>query len=322
MGSIPPNESRGYIINIVGWVGAAIATIFVFLRLYSRYFVTQSLGWSDAIIVVAMILNIVTVSLGTVAISYGFGRHFVHIPPENITPTLYYGTVVQPIGIAAYCLPKLSVAILIVGLMGGTHRRGVWFLWFVIVILFLTFCLSFIMLFTQCDPFDHLWHPLEPADCVAPNVLNAIAYVIGSWSAFTDLVLAVFPVILLRNLQIKTSKKISIMAIMGLGAFAMIAAIIKNTHLSTNHSTDASWDLFPLFISTYIETDLVIIAACAPTLPRLVMRLLGKDSEAPTSPSLSMRTLSRGYRAFDGDDPSMEMDSMSGKIAKVPDDRV
>jgi len=38
-----------------------------------------------------------------------------------------------------------------------------------------------------------------------------------AWSAFTDLVLAVFPAILLRNLQIKTSKKISIMVIMGLG---------------------------------------------------------------------------------------------------------
>jgi hypothetical protein len=71
-----------------------------------------------------------------------------------------------------------------------------------------------------------------------------------AWSAFTDLILATYPTVLLWNLQMKPSKKISVMAIMGLGFFAMIAAIIKTTQLPANHSKDASWDLFGLFITT------------------------------------------------------------------------
>lgn len=48
----------------------------------------------------------------------------------------------------------------------------------------------------------------------------------------------------------KRSRKISIMIVMGLGAFAMIAAIVKTTQLSANHSKDPTWDLFSLFITT------------------------------------------------------------------------
>lgn len=178
LGPLPPNESRGHIINIVGWVGAAICTIFVLLRLYSRHYITRTLGWSDAIIVVAAILNIIATALASVAISYGIGKHVMYIPLENVTPTLFWGAVVRPISITSYCLPKLSVVILIISLM-GTRKRGVWFLWTVIVILFITSALSFIMLFAQCNPPDHLWHPFEEADCYPDAVLDGITYLAG-----------------------------------------------------------------------------------------------------------------------------------------------
>lgn len=38
-----------------------------------------------------------------------------------------------------------------------------------------------------------------------------------AWSAFTDLVLAVFPVTVFWNLQMKKSRKIAIITLMGLG---------------------------------------------------------------------------------------------------------
>lgn len=38
-----------------------------------------------------------------------------------------------------------------------------------------------------------------------------------AWSAFTDFILAVFPITVFWNLQMKWSKKISVMLLMGLG---------------------------------------------------------------------------------------------------------
>ncbi|CAI6334213.1 unnamed protein product [Periconia digitata] len=314
-GPLPPDVSRGPAINIVGWVGASICTVFVLLRLYSRHFITRTLGWSDAIIVFAQVLNIIATALATVSVHYGTGRHAVHIPLENIEPALFYGAIVRPFSITSYILPKLSVALLIISLM-GTQKTGVWFLWSVIVVLFITSILSFIMLFAQCNPPDHIWKPMEPAMCYPTIVLDSITYVAGSWSAFTDLILAVYPVWILRNLQVKKSKKISIMIIMGLGFFAMIAAIAKTTQLSANNSPDAPYELFWLFITTYVETDLVIIAACAPTLPKLFMRLMGKDTELPTGQSgYGSKKVGQGYKEFDSENShSVPLDTIKKKV--------
>jgi hypothetical protein len=177
-GPLPPNESRGYIINIVCWTGAAITTIFVLLRLGSRKFLTRTLDWSDAIIVVSQILQIASIALASTAINYGAGRHVVHIRPENITLALYYSNILQPVGIPAFCLPKISVAILIVSLM-GPEKKGAWFLYFTTTMVFVLGALSGIMLFAQCDPPTHLWNPFEPAECYPPMILIYISYVAG-----------------------------------------------------------------------------------------------------------------------------------------------
>lgn len=178
--TLPPDESRGHILNIVGWVGAAIATLFVALRVYSRKWITHSAGWDDAIIVFAAILNLATVTLGSVAVSYGNGRHIYYLSNEDVLNALYYSVIVQPIGIAAYCLPKLSVVILIVSLVGTQERkRSIWFLYSVIAILFITSALASILLFAQCTPPNHLWHPFSVAECWPAYVEDNVTYVGG-----------------------------------------------------------------------------------------------------------------------------------------------
>lgn len=174
----PPNESRGYIVDIIAWVGAALATFFVALRICSKVFILRSPGWDDLIIVIAALLNIVTMSLSTVAVSHGLGRHIYYLSQEQIMHTLYYSTILQPIGIAAYCLPKLAVVILIISLI-DTTKRGVFALYSVIAILFVTSALFAIMLFAQCNPPNHLWHPWEPAKCLPSYVLKNVTYVGG-----------------------------------------------------------------------------------------------------------------------------------------------
>lgn len=235
-GPMPPDVSRGGILNIVGWTGTGLCTIFVVLRIYSRRFITRTLDWSDAIIVFAQVLNIVATALSSVSIYYGIGRHGVYIPQQNIEPALFYGVIIRPLGVFAYCFPKLSVALLIISLMGSI-KVGVRFLWFVIVLSFISSGMACIMLFAQCNPPDHLWHLQKPAMCYPDKVLNSITMAAGgkyfwmavtkrpgkltdifaAWSAFTDLVLALYPVYILRNLQVKRSRKYSIMLIMGLG---------------------------------------------------------------------------------------------------------
>ncbi|KAK2603347.1 hypothetical protein N8I77_009811 [Diaporthe amygdali] len=296
--ALPPDERKGDIINIVGWVGAAISILCVVLRIYSRLFITRSPGWDDAILVFAAVFKIINTALNTVSVSYGIGRHVYYLSDDDIVDTLYYESILRPIGIAAIFLPKLAVVILIIRLM-GTAKRGVWCLYSVIGILFITFALAIILFFAQCSPADHLWHPFSPADCFPSYVIDGSAYVaaymeawklisfiFGAWSAFTDFVLAVFPATILWNLQMKRSKNISIMLLMGLGFF--------------------------------IEADLVIMAACAPALPKLVLRILGRDTEeSPKQDShpYSIKPDFHGYHAFDNRFDSAGIGNIRGGIA-------
>jgi hypothetical protein len=155
-----------------------LATIFVALRIHNRLFVTLSPVWDDAIIVFAAILNLITVALNTIAISHGIGRHIYYLSNDDIVNTLYYRAILRPLGIIAYCLPKLAVVILVIQLM-VTQRRGIWFLYSIIAVLFVTPGLSIVLLFAQCDPPDHFWHPLSPAHCIPNHVLDAVSYVGG-----------------------------------------------------------------------------------------------------------------------------------------------
>lgn len=175
---IPPDESRGPTINIVGWVGAGIATLFVALRVYSRLYIIRSADWDDVIIVIAAILNIVTIALCSASVAHGAGRHIYYLSEDDITNSLYFIAIQRPPGILSYCLPKLSVAIFLVKLM-GTARRGVWFLYSVIAVLFITSILAFVLYLVQCNPTDHLWHPSSPAECIPDYVLDTVTYVAG-----------------------------------------------------------------------------------------------------------------------------------------------
>jgi hypothetical protein len=177
---LPPNESRGFIINMVGWVGAALATVFIGLRIYSRNWITKSAGWEDAIIVFAGALNITTVALGSVSIHYGIGGHIYYMTKENVVKALYYTTVGRPFAIMDYCIPKLSVVIPVMRLMGPNRKRhDTIILYTVITVIFVTSISSIIIFFAQCNPPSHLWESLAPGKCLPARVHDVVTYITG-----------------------------------------------------------------------------------------------------------------------------------------------
>jgi hypothetical protein len=99
-GPTPPIESQNPVANIVGWVGVAICTMCMLLHLYSRRFITRTQDWNHGTIIAAVMLDMVSTALTSVAIS-GLGRYTVHVPLENVLPASYYGTILQPINIVS-----------------------------------------------------------------------------------------------------------------------------------------------------------------------------------------------------------------------------
>ncbi|KAI0896116.1 hypothetical protein F4806DRAFT_51622 [Annulohypoxylon nitens] len=321
--ALPPDENLGPVINIIAWTGTIISTIFVGLRLYSRGFLTRSIGWDDGVVVFAAILNIITSAFISVGVASGVGRHVAYLTDDEIARALFYGTIQRPPGILAYCFPKLSLVTLLCTIMGKAKSRAwFWFLHSIIVVLFVTAITAFTLFLSRCGPVTALWQPTTPAHCMDPSILDNVSYVHGAWSAFVDAVLASFPIYLLWNLQIKRHQKIVVMVIMGIGFFASIAAIVKTTQLPLNHPKDPTWDPFHLFITTYIETNLVIIAACTPALPKIVEtwchkgpRKIVHQYEPESGNYISHRL--QGYHKFNSEDSPTGMTLLQDDVERL-----
>jgi hypothetical protein len=67
------------------------------------------------------ILNITGVAITSAAVTYGLGRHIAFVNPDQVSKILHLVAVMQPIGIVAYCLPKLSIVIFLRKLVGSFY---------------------------------------------------------------------------------------------------------------------------------------------------------------------------------------------------------
>ena len=52
---LPPNESRGSDLITTNWITVSVASLVVFLRIYSRAFLRKVAGWDDWTIVIALV---------------------------------------------------------------------------------------------------------------------------------------------------------------------------------------------------------------------------------------------------------------------------
>ncbi|MCJ1391042.1 hypothetical protein MMC18_003903 [Xylographa bjoerkii] len=109
-----------------------------------------------------------------------------------------------------------------------------------------------------------------------------------AYYAFLDIALALIPVTFVCSLQLSRKKKTSVCLLLSLGVCAGVCAIIKLTKLpELGARDDTTWNTTPLFIWNANEINLVIIAACIPSLRPLFVTLFGGTVSTPSSRSLS-----------------------------------
>lgn len=58
-----------------------------------------------------------------------------------------------------------------------------------------------------------------------------------AWNAATDLIFALYPIIIVYRLQMRLRIKLSVVALMGLGVFTAVCSIVKTVNFQTEKST-------------------------------------------------------------------------------------
>ncbi|MCJ1303484.1 hypothetical protein MMC08_006294 [Hypocenomyce scalaris] len=282
----PPggNQDRGPTLIAVTWTFTAMALVVVGAKVYTRLKIVRETALGDLFTMLSMVLILVCTSLVAVDVKAGMGRHAYYLNPEQRVRATKINFILNPFGIMAYSLPNISVAIFINRILSLRGWRK-WGIYGIAIAQSFIAGISCILLFAQCSPAKFLWDPTIPAKCLPSTVITGYSYFVGSYSAFTDIVLAVVPAVTFWKLQMKRKTKVGVSLLMGMTAVAAICAIIKTTKLNELADLDDfTYGTVDLLIWAIVEADVIIIAACIPALRPFAL-----------SVSQSVRTSHQGY---------------------------
>ena len=87
----------------------------------------------------------------------------------------------------------------------------------IIVVTCATSLVGFIGVLTTCQPVAANWNPTL-GHCASPEVITDLSYLVSASSILTDWSAAILPIAILWKSQMKTSVKVSVGIILGLGA--------------------------------------------------------------------------------------------------------
>jgi hypothetical protein len=173
------NIDRGPQAIAIFWAEAAIALIVVVLRIWGRAMIHQ-LGADDYIMVFTLvsllspaamlfegqgrltprqILFLILSAFITYYATIGGLRHLFYLEPEEQALVVKYNWITQPWCIFGFATGKISVALLILRLIGPNTFWRKWTLYGSMITVFIFNVLACILTFVQCDPPRALWEP-------------------------------------------------------------------------------------------------------------------------------------------------------------------
>lgn len=276
-------QDQGPALLVVIWTLTGITTVMVAVRLFIRTKIIRNLGLDDWLIAFSMVLGLVNVSLTTLAVHHGFGKHSSTIGPVATEKANFIIDIGWIFGILSFAVPKLGIAALLTRILNPSPRVW-WMIWGLTGFVGVVAVVNILIFFTSCNPPEALWHPTAGMTCRSTDVIIGYATFNGATSAFTDLALAVYPSMVLWRLQMSLRKKIALCLALGVGTVSACAAIIKITHLKALADvTDATYGSWSLVMWTNVEADLVVLGSCIPTLQPLLELILGKRSLGSSS---------------------------------------
>ncbi|KAL6228725.1 hypothetical protein BDW75DRAFT_226373 [Aspergillus navahoensis] len=269
MPDVELSKSRAVEVNVVGWVFTGIAIATVGLKLTARQMVKR-LGWDDFFIFFSLALSIIAAALVSYSVTLGLGRHTAAViadhGQERVTLTKKWQILGFPFNIGSFSFPNISIAILINNLLDpNTIRSRLLLGMSVLQVIFAL--ISVILIFVQCKPTAALWDRSIQGDCWSPSIFYGFNYWVSAYTTMTDIILAIVPITVFWKLQMHTSTKLGVCIMMGLTLLSAIVTIVKATylHLFTD-AEDPLYNVTPLVVWGLIEQNVVIVAACIPTL--------------------------------------------------------
>ncbi|KAM3422665.1 hypothetical protein BST61_g153 [Cercospora zeina] len=251
---------------VLAIIGMIVSTGFMSLRLYTRAFISRRWGVDDAATLLAWMLSI---ALQAIMIylwaTESIGVHLWEISLSKAKESLHLTA------ISAGALYILTMAIAKLSLLIYYHKlspsRWIQYTVYTTGILIIAYStVLFLAVIFACKTVDMSWSfTINHGKCLDKD---AVYLVHAGLNTGTTLLLFVIPVAIILQLEVSKKQKIGIAAMLSMGLTTLITSIVRLVFLLyALHSADSTWTISMPAIWLCVETNLLIICGCLPSMP-------------------------------------------------------
>ncbi|KAF2652387.1 hypothetical protein K491DRAFT_663842 [Lophiostoma macrostomum CBS 122681] len=265
---------------------AAITSLFVGLRLWTRFVLIRAPGYEDTVLIFSWLCFVATVILIGLQVHFGLGTHgdaLSESQVQNLQLCIY-------INISTYCasigLTKIAILIQYQRVF-PTPKFQIWCWSFIAIILAYTIATVAACIFV-CTPIPKFWMGGEGKciDTFASWFANAAINIV------TDLMIIILPMPVVRSLKLARKQKYLLMGVFAFGTIVCIISIVRlHSLLIITTSEDQSFDNAPVAQFSVVEMGVALICACLPTLRPLLSKYisgLGHSSRGTHSSNINI----------------------------------
>ncbi|KAH8589243.1 hypothetical protein B0O99DRAFT_655550 [Bisporella sp. PMI_857] len=168
---------------------------------------------------------------------------------------------------ASICATLIRVAV---------QRKYKYILWGLIALTTVANLVAFSAALARCKPIAAGWNP-SLGKCLDQSIIITLTYVVSAVNIFTDWSVAIIPIFILWNVQMRRKLKIITGAILAVGILASAATIIRMPYSNAySAKVNQLHDIGNIILWTVVECGLGIIAGSLPML-RTLFKSLAKD---------------------------------------------
>ncbi|KAH8794944.1 hypothetical protein BGZ57DRAFT_329909 [Hyaloscypha finlandica] len=273
-----PVAGRGPQVAGVAGLFLALSTITIMLRCYCRAFVVKSFGLDDWSALIAWVFFVFFCTFAIAGVYHGTGQHSSLLPQEEIPIGLKWWWACEPVYVLSNMALKFSIGIMLLRIsVSKTHKIIIWTTVAILEIYGLAYFLLFVM---QCLPSSYFWTRFTggTGSCIDPTITVNATYAYSAISCAADWTLGLLPISLVWNLQMNPRTKVSVAAILALGAIASTATIIRIPYVKDlSNQEDFLYATTDVALWSTSETGIGIAASSIATLRPLFRTFLSRS---------------------------------------------
>ncbi|KAF2219833.1 hypothetical protein BDZ85DRAFT_35485 [Elsinoe ampelina] len=283
----PPGvKDGGRTILLVSWPATALAIAIAILRCIYAGSSKGRPRWDCVWAVVAVVVGVASQILMTIACIYGIGQHLWELGSFTTAAyplRIYWASAMAFIWAMAFA--KLAIVSLLFSVWCPWQTKRRFFLHFMWVSTVLVTAVQTALSLSQCTPRQAIFdYSMTTADCRVRFKALHWGYFSGAWGAVTDIVLALYSILIIQDIKASMRTKIGFCLLMGGGFISAIASVIRTYYLyRVSLSFDTTYEVVETIIWGSIELWLICILSSIPPLKHFFLRIFGWRSGSRSS---------------------------------------